>query len=105
MTEHTKTPWYYKDESTICDYFGRPVANPGGFRNGHPECRDENAANAAFIVRACNCHDELLEALEAFMHDEGCFCEAAFAGPGTIVRHSDECIAACSAIAKARGEQ
>ena len=59
----------------------------------------------AFIVSACNCHDELVGALEAFMHDDGCFCDAAFAGPGTIVRHSDECIAACSALAKARGEQ
>ena len=48
---------------------------------------------------------ELLEALENLKHDDGCFCDASFAGPGTIVRHSDECMAAMDAIAKARGEQ
>jgi len=33
---------------------------------------EENIANAAFIVRACNAHDRLVEALEAanaFVHD------------------------------------
>ena len=32
---------------------------------------DEGAANAAFIVRACNAHDQLLEAAHAIMDNVG----------------------------------
>jgi len=42
--------------------------------------------------------ERLRGALEAFRHGDGCFCEAAFAGPGTIPRHSPECIEARAAL-------
>jgi len=47
---------------------------------------------------------ELLEALKGLQHADGCYCEAAFAPPGTIVAHTDECLAALDAISKAEGK-
>jgi hypothetical protein len=52
--EHTPTPWYISGKSTIRrgsnDWIGYVH-----WRNG--------AANAEFIVRACNAHDNLVAAL------------------------------------------
>ena len=46
--------------------------------------------------------DDLLAALMALRHGDGCFCESAFAGPDTYVRHTDECEATQAAIAVAK---
>jgi hypothetical protein len=54
---HTKTPWVIKYEFNIFDEHGRS----GGHQS--KDCHEENIANAAFIVRACNAHTDLLVAL------------------------------------------
>lgn len=57
MMEHTKGPWKVKDERTIfgqngltviCDT-AQPLHGPGKY---------EAMANAEFIARACNAHEE-----------------------------------------------
>ena len=52
---HTATPW---------KAFGRRVRT---VRTWFLICQTENAENAAFIVLACNVHDELLAACKAFV--------------------------------------
>lgn len=73
MTEHTKTPWVVDEVRTQS---GRAFRIGSGemLRAGkgcciiyddHPGNPDnERAANAAFIVRSCNAHDELVAALK-----------------------------------------
>jgi hypothetical protein len=46
---------------------------------------------------------ELEAACESLKHADGCWCEASFAMPGTIVSHSDECLAMQAVIAKLSG--
>ena len=70
MSEHTPTPWTIhsahglciaRDERIICDFAPRAddlCPRPGGY---------EQYANALFIVRACNCHDELLAVCRALI--------------------------------------
>ena len=65
MSEYTSTPWKLAgipDNMIICDAEGGSIADcaPPG-----PWMRDKEAlANAAFIVKACNAHDDLVKALE-----------------------------------------
>jgi hypothetical protein len=70
--KHTELPWevaHYEDGILEGVNFIRSTANP------HPICTIINggelpevvAANAAFIVRACNSHYELLEACKAML--------------------------------------
>ena len=68
--EHTKTPWKvgeynedYEEINILCvsDGYTYHAANVPVFQ-GAPS--DEQKANAAFIVKACNCHDALVEALD-----------------------------------------
>jgi hypothetical protein len=83
---HTKGPWrYHKDENGRgYEFYGQTKDKRFGFEQSYKEiCRinsrktgarrgmsptfyshPEDQANAAFIVRACNSHDELLEALK-----------------------------------------
>lgn len=62
IEQHTATPWQ-QDEDWIVSGDGNPVAA------AHMNAE----ANAAFIVRACNAHDDLVRALrhavEAFEAD------------------------------------
>lgn len=65
--KHTPTPWYFSPIS--CDVW----ANPGFticevYPSGHET--EEKKANAEFIVRAVNCHDELVEALQRLRNAE-----------------------------------
>lgn len=62
MTEHTPTPWrndQKPDALIVCDAEGGSIADcaPPGPWMGHKTA----LANAAFIVRACNSHDALVE--------------------------------------------
>lgn len=61
MSKHTQGPW----QAIGDEVYG------GGRRGPLVACgtavdttREEDEANAAFIARACNCHEELLEALK-----------------------------------------
>jgi hypothetical protein len=66
-TKHTPTPWFTQRDSWSTVYIEariRPgtlqeIAACGPTENGS----DEQEANAAFIVRACNAHEQLVDAL------------------------------------------
>ncbi|MEN6375497.1 MAG: hypothetical protein ABFD75_12085 [Smithella sp.] len=61
--EHTKTPWNYNDpDGKIRNASGEVIATIWLW----PESGTRDA-NAAFIVKACNCHDEFVAALKRFM--------------------------------------
>ncbi len=67
-TKHTPTPWVYTAEMYGINNM-RVYGVTGGIHNqGIANCgydaRGESKANAGFIVRACNAHDELVAALE-----------------------------------------
>lgn len=105
-TQHTPTPWHLSEpplkENFIYDEDGLLIADVNGFFKREAA---ENSANADFIVRACNAHDELVEALENLQHADGCYCEASFSShAGSHPTHSIECQDAIKALAKARGE-
>lgn len=66
--KHTATPWKIAGASGTAVYgaTGNMVAAIYG---DDPQCRaDERMiANAAFIVRACNAHDDLVKALQGLI--------------------------------------
>ena len=129
MTEHTPTPWKAgKWDITHINghkhHFISIVNNvPDGEcegtgvavclmpqENDTPKDRKTVKANAAFIVRACNCHEELVEALKGLMSwkmrdGSPCYCPAGkdedepHGKMPTI--HSTACLMARSALAKA----
>lgn len=55
--QHTPTPWSVDRGLVIRDAEGKWVANVDGGNDAVSKTR------AAFIVRACNAHDDLVEAL------------------------------------------
>jgi hypothetical protein len=69
---HTPVPWTVnirKDDyiSSITDADGYSIIRLSDQYRGYPECgedlvMDMESEDAAFIVRACNSHDELVEA-------------------------------------------
>lgn len=63
----------------------------------------DNAANAEFIVRACNSHDDLLDVAKRKLADcrDSLGCASGELMPGEYC--SDECAALAAAIAKAEG--
>lgn len=71
MTKHTKTPWNGATGISsivglpIVSQEGRPICNLMTVPKGFPNEEKHNAealANAAFIVRACNSHQDLVDA-------------------------------------------
>ena len=58
MSEHTPGPWRLSKNYHILSDDGSIIADI------HETESNNIAANAEFILRACNCHEELLEALE-----------------------------------------
>lgn len=67
MNAHTSTPWHLgSDKLTVFADCGQIIREPatGKFLQAPV---DVEMANAAFIVRACNSHDELVEALKQVM--------------------------------------
>ena len=57
--KHTPTPWKVNEKyNTITDSDGCGIAQENGINNSQ-----EWEANAKLIVKAVNCHEELLEAL------------------------------------------
>lgn len=78
-TQHTTTPWavgWYRDVSATPEVPPSLAIWPATQRDGAvgdavclvaptANCTPQDEANAAFIVRACNVHDELVAALNA----------------------------------------
>jgi hypothetical protein len=61
--QRTPGPWRNGEFAVahVSDSRGRSIANCAGYTNNYdPHVNDENAANAAFIVEACNAHDALV---------------------------------------------
>ena len=101
MSKHTPGPWHVGEVEeidpedsqengiNIMSAEGYYIAGViGGFSDGVQE------ANAAFIVRACNAHDELVAALRAYVENDDI---------GARLR-SQRFLNARAALAKARGE-
>jgi hypothetical protein len=62
---HTETPWTI-DGINVIGSDGQPVCQLFGADERdilEDEANAINDANAEFLIRACNCHEELLEAL------------------------------------------
>lgn len=92
---HTPTPWRtYAGRAIVFDADGNYVAYCG---QSHFIETEEQKANAEFIVRACNSHDELVAALE----DLSGLCERAWDGIviGKPIRNTAKRV-----LAKAKGE-
>ncbi len=107
QTKHTALPWLLMpDGLTISgnDPEGARYQEIAKMRDGnsvHPHLAvttEEQQANAAFIVRACNSHEELVGALE--------MCIEYFEGvtEREVEPSSEAYLKARSALAKARGE-
>lgn len=81
---HTPTPWHKeKDRPKVRNASDVTVADCGSYHVGSLEKRQ---ANAAFIVKACNAHDALLEAARLVVAGgDQCFCHAG--GPISWGRH------------------
>lgn len=70
---HTSTPWTFGPTGATMHSYSQPFAiAESGYANLVAGCfgdvrggEDVAHANAAFIVRACNCHDDLVAALKA----------------------------------------
>jgi len=95
MTKHTETPWTLSEPQAV---HGIETYEIHWSADG--ECVAEivhGKDDAAFIVRACNAHDELVAALEALVRDYEEFDK---------YPTSDEhpLYAARNALAKAKGE-
>lgn len=105
-TNHTPTPWHIAgddniihikaQETLICELTSRE--SEMGFDYECP--LKVTKKNAAFIVRACNAHDELVEALKkARDYIEGELIENALVGGSQTLGSFLE-----AALAKARGD-
>jgi hypothetical protein len=84
-TRHTPTPWSLQN-GLICALNGRAIIDPGHIAG---ETEEECEANAAFIVRAVNNHEALVESLKGFLSPfDGWDMENFFkrADPATLVR-------------------
>ena len=108
MTKHTPLPWHAN---------GTQIIGKAGKRHQYiaDVCRDVGAesarANAEFIFRACNSHDELLGALRSCFEmltspkfsgwiDANCADDELWAMTAAMIQRRDE---ARAAIAKAEG--
>ena len=73
-TQHTPGPWKVtKNPHTRLVFLNAGNRDYPLFKDDADGLDTTNAdwSNAEFIVRACNAHDDLLEALEALMRAEG----------------------------------
>jgi len=78
MTKHTELPWLYDGLGFITakDCYGQFICKVDIFDEiNDPKRRigyEEQRLNVQFIVKACNSHYELLEALKQCLNDENC---------------------------------
>lgn len=103
MSKHTKVPWVRlygteirptikPDETLIAEVLGADR------RFEEEDVNDECVANAEFIVRAVNCHDQLVEALQSLVFWFG------NSNSGSV-READLMRDARTALGKATGEE
>lgn len=95
--KHTPTPWMVGKYGGIFPASGGSAITLMYHKDGSP--RANAKANSEFIVRACNAHDELLEALERLV----CYFECPIFTDGraeAVAKIRD----AKAIAAKARGE-
>lgn len=101
--QHTPGPWHVNGQ-WIDNYDSEPVCHLP------PDATYKNRdANAAFIVRACNSHDALVEALENLLAANPAFRSMPIGSPGSVARIAQDMAieaedAAKVAIALAKGE-
>ena len=107
-TAHTRTPWAYHKSKSGASHRIWDTSNAAGgiveilprFTFGEKQPGAEAIANAEFIVRACNAHDDLVAALEAVVTDGECYCE----NESAVRCPCGHCLAV-AALAKAAGGQ
>ena len=67
VAQHTPGPWHYQQNTDAYTHIVRDSEER--YVCGCSQDSKGNAkANAAFIVRACNCHEELLQALQELLN-------------------------------------
>lgn len=62
---HTPTPWYVSGLEIATNLnmpYGKKNRHIASVTDHYPHGTPQDHATAEFIVRACNCHDELVEA-------------------------------------------
>lgn len=99
---HSTTPW---DVAT--GYHGAEIYANGTIARIPDDMRNWEA-NAAFIVKACNCHDELIEALKTLSNQADSMNNRQHAGlelmPGDWSELFRFCNIARETLQKAKGE-
>lgn len=98
----TKRPWKYNESDNVIYSDDKsplieivPISKYVGI--------EERKANARLIVKAVNCHDELVEALKQLNRssdEKNCWCEMAIGNP-MARNHSKGCLMAKEALSKA----
>ena len=127
MTQHTPGPWEAYDCEPEEQATGAMIFAEDGTEDGRLICTiakskrvqpddkrrlaysvltEEDAANAEFIVRAVNCHEDLLAAAVAIVETQPHFQKPGSAHkPGSdVYRRYEAGVALRAAIAKAKGE-
>ena len=105
MTDHTKTPWRIVSRTDGADIVtgdypgGRARLIASCWSGGSDDADDAARANAEFILRAVNAHDDLLAALRGMVE---MFEHRIYNRPGPIDA-AQRWDAARAAIAKAEG--
>ena len=107
-TKHSAFPWRTgTGGSIVCDdeSLGPGCDDSGAleYYGGHVVCETLTPANAEFIVRACNAHDDQLAALEAAVEYE-CSPESGAMTVASATRYIAMMERVADAIAKAKGE-
>jgi hypothetical protein len=80
MAEHTPTPWQLTEEDTfnmgcraiVADFAETPICHVENWADDET-AGAEAKANAKFIVQACNCHGDLVQAMEQLLDDISMF--------------------------------
>lgn len=102
-TPHTPTPWRIVETNLGLAIVGADIEDLAALPQGKwgPGSAEQKKANADFIVRACNAHDDLLAALETLLADAEAHAYARFGvDPGATDEPEANKIAR-AAIAKA----
>lgn len=91
-TQHTPTPWNHSNGTVVFDGNDRKVAATYA-NKGYGIEIDEAQSNAAFIVRACNAHDELVAALRACVEEMSAYEYADEGISGELIRNARAALA------------